>query len=323
MSIAQVHAPSGGAAVTPDRFLRDAVEGLTATPRRLSPKYFYDARGSALFERICGLDEYYVTRTELAIMRRHVAAMADRIGPHCLLIEPGSGSGRKTRLLLDHLEDPAGYVPVEISRSQLVASARALDESFDGLHIWPVHADFVGGFELPEVPGVRRRVVYFPGSTIGNFSPPAARKLLSELRRVAGDGGGLLIGVDLKKDVEILKAAYNDKAGVTAEFNRNVLRRIRDELDVDVDPDQFEHLAFYNRAEGRVEMHLVSTRAQSFRLNGTTVSFKPGETIHTESSYKFDQRQLESLFEQTGWRRADAWTDQRDYFSVQYCEAAR
>lgn len=321
MPSASVHQPQGGAAVSSDRFLDDVVAGLTASPKRLSPKYFYDRRGSELFERICALDEYYVTRTELAIMQAHVEEMADRLGPGCLLIEPGSGSGLKTRLLLSRMSDPAGYVPVDIAREQLVMSARALADDFPGLPIWPVHGDFTAEFDLPQEAAARRRIVYFPGSTIGNFQPDEARSLLGRLRRVAGAGGGLLIGIDLKKSVPVLEAAYNDPGGVTRAFNRNVLHRIRRELGADVDVDRFEHRAFYNEAEGRVEMHLVSDGAQSFRLDGTTITFAPGETIHTENSYKFDDEQFTSLAASAGWNSVDAWTDERNYFSVRYCEA--
>ena len=322
MTPAIVHPPLRGTAFSSDRFLEDAVAGLTATPKRLSSKYFYDRRGSELFDRICELDEYYVTRTELAIMRAHVQEMADRLGPRCLVIEPGSGSGLKTRLLLSHLAEPAGYVPVDIAREQLMSSARALGEAFEGLPIWPVHADVSADFELPDVPEARRRVVYFPGSTIGNFTPPEAESLLGRLRRITGAGGGLLIGVDLHKDVSVLEAAYNDRSGVTSAFNLNVLHRIRRELGAEVDVERFDHRAFYNEAERRIEMHLVSNVAQAFRLNGTTVRFEPGETIHTESSYKYDLQQFSRLAAHAGWRQLAAWTDERDYFAVLHYEAA-
>lgn len=320
MPSARVHDPLEGAAIPADTFEDDVVAGLTANPKRLSPKYLYDRRGSALFDRICELDEYYLTRTELAIMRAHAGDMARLLGPRCLVIEPGSGSGSKTRLLLEALDDPAGYVPVDIAREQLLRSASAIGEAFAGLPVWPVHADFTADFEVPRVPEARRRVVYFPGSTVGNLTPPEASALLGRLGRVAGEGGGLLVGVDRKKDRAVLEAAYNDRAGVTSEFNLNLLGRMRRELGAEIDVDKFEHLAFYNPDEGRVEMHLVSTAAQTVRLNGTVVTFEPGETIHTESSYKYEPDEFAALAAGAGWRAEASWTDECGYFSLVYCE---
>ncbi len=303
-----------------DQFLLDVVAGLTSSPKRLPSKYFYDRRGSELFERICGLPEYYLTRTELKIVREHVADMAGKLGPRCLLIEPGSGSSLKVRLLLSHLTDAAAYVPVDISCEHMKRWAASLDRDFPRLAVLPVHADFSGDFAVPPVAGARRRVFYFPGSTIGNFSPLASRGLLERWGRVAGPGGGLLIGVDLKKDVAILEAAYNDREGVTREFNLNMLSRIRDELDADIRPDSFEHRAHYNEAEGRIEMHLVSRSRQTVHLDHTTVTFEPGETIHTENSYKFDLEQFRALAAAAGWEHVACWTDDDEYFSVMYFE---
>jgi dimethylhistidine N-methyltransferase len=302
------------------RFLHDAVAGLTSTPKRLPSKYFYDQRGSALFERICALDEYYLTRTELAIMRDHASAMADALGPKVLLIEPGSGASVKVRILLDHLRDVVAYVPVDISGRHLEQVTRRLRRDRPQLAVLPVHADFLQAFALPDGPGAGRRVIYFPGSTIGNFTPPEAAAWLTRMGDVAGPGGGLLIGVDLKKDVAVLEAAYNDREGVTGAFNLNVLHRLRDELGAEVRVDRFEHRAFYNEAEGRIEMHLVSTEPQTIRLDHTDVRFEAGETIHTENSYKYDPEQFRALAASAGWRRATSWTDENAYFSVQYCE---
>ena len=301
-------------------FLQDVIDGLSGTPKRVPSKYFYDQRGSELFERICELDEYYLTRTELAIMRCHAGDMADAIGPGCLLIEPGSGSSRKVRLLLEHMRDPAGYVPVDISKEHMTHSAALLGREFPDLHIAPVAADFCEEFDVPEVPGTKRRVVYFPGSTIGNFTPEDATAWLSRMARVAGTGGGLLIGVDLKKDVEILEAAYNDSEGVTRDFNLNLLLRLQRELGADVQPEQFEHRAFYNEPKGRIEMHLVSAEHQVIRLDHTEVELKRGETIHTENSYKFDLDQFRAIAEEAGWRRVAYWMDDEEFFSVQYFE---
>lgn len=302
-------------------FLQDVVDGLRRTPKRVPSKYFYDRRGSELFDQICELDEYYVTRTELAIMLRHAGDMADAIGPGCLIIEPGSGSSRKVRLLLEHLSEPAGYVPLEISKEHMTRWAATLGREFPDLHIAPVAADFSADFEVPAIQGTRRRVVYFPGSTIGNFTPDEAVAWLARMARVAGTGGGLLIGVDLKKDVEIMEAAYNDSEGVTRDFNLNLLSRMQRDLGADVEPDRFEHRAFYNKPKGRIEMHLVSAEQQTIRLDHTKVEMEPGETIHTEVSYKYDLDQFKALAAEAGWRRVSYWTDEDELFSVQYFEA--
>ena len=302
-------------------FLMDVVQGLTGTPKRLPSKYFYDRRGSELFERICELDEYYLTRTELLILRRHAADMAEAIGPGALLIEPGSGNSHKARLLLEHLRDPVGYVPVDISREHMTRWVARLAADFPGLYIVPTVGDFCADFNVPPVPGTRRRVVYFPGSTIGNFTPDEATRWLGRMARITGAGGGLLIGVDLKKDVATLEAAYNDRAGVTRAFNLNLLSRLKSDLGADVRPDRFEHRAFYNADEGRIEMHLVSTQRQTIRLDHTVIELKPGETIHTENSYKYDLEQFAAIAARSGWRRAAYWTDDQELFSVQYFES--
>ena len=301
-------------------FLMDVVQGLTGTPKRLPSKYFYDRRGSELFERICELDEYYLTRTELLILRRHAPDMAEAIGPGALLIEPGSGNSHKARLLLEHLRDPVGYVPVDISREHMTRWVARLAADFPGLYIVPTVGDFCADFDVPPVPGTRRRVVYFPGSTIGNFTPDDATEWLARMARITGAGGGLLIGVDLKKDVATLEAAYNDRAGVTRAFNLNLLWRLKSDLGADVRPDRFEHRAFYNADEGRIEMHLVSTERQTIRLDHTVIELKPGETIHTENSYKYDLEQFAAIAARSGWRRAAYWTDDQGLFSVQYFE---
>ena len=301
-------------------FLLDVVEGLTGTPKRLPSKYFYDRRGSELFERICELDEYYLTRTELLILRRHAADMAEAIGPGALLIEPGSGNSHKARLLLEHLREPVGYVPVDISREHMMRWVAQLAADFPGLYIVPTVGDFCADIDVPPVPGTRRRVVYFPGSTIGNFTPDDATGWLARMARITGAGGGLLIGVDLKKDVATLEAAYNDRAGVTRAFNLNLLWRLKSDLGADVRPDRFEHRAFYNADEGRIEMHLVSTVRQTIRLDHTVIELKPGETIHTENSYKYDLEQFAAIAARSGWRRAAYWTDDQGLFSVQYFE---
>ncbi len=318
----RAHDTNGRAATGAKQFLDDAVEGLTSSPKRLPAKYFYDERGSALFDRICELEEYYLTRTELAIMQRHAPEIAAAIGRRCLLIEPGSGSSEKVRLLLEHLSEPAGYVPVDISKEHMTHSAAAVGTEFPELYVVPVHADFCQDFDVPIVPGSMRRVVYFPGSTIGNLVPDEAASWLRRMARVAGPGGGLLIGVDLTKSVSVLEAAYNDRDGVTRDFNLNVLLRLRNELEADVRVEQFEHRARFNRDEGRIEMHLISKVPQEIRLDHTIVELEAGETIHTENSYKYGQEQFRVLAATAGWQRVACWTDEDDYFSVQYFEAA-
>jgi dimethylhistidine N-methyltransferase len=304
-------------------FLADALAGLSATPKTLPCKYFYDRFGSELFDRICELPEYYPTRTELGILRRHAGDMAGRLGSGCLVVEYGSGSSLKTPLLLEQLVEPAGYVPVDVACDHLLDAAGRIAGRFPGLAVRPVCADFTGSFAVPAVlRPVRRRVVYFPGSTVGNFDPVGARALLAGIARLCGPGGGLLIGVDLRKNVAVLEAAYDDAAGVTAAFNRNLLDRLANELGADLDPSAFRHRAFYNATEGRIEMHLESTRAQTIRLAGREFRFAAGETIHTENSYKYDLAGFAALAASAGLRVEDVWMDDRRLFSVQYLSVA-
>jgi L-histidine N-alpha-methyltransferase len=295
----------------------DIIAGLRDTPKHVSPMYFYDARGSALFDRICTLPEYYPTRTELGILRRHAGAMAAAIGPRALLVEYGSGSSTKTRLLLDRLAEPAAYVPVDISREHLLASAEALAAHYPKLRVVPVCADFTARFALPEVTGADRVVGYFPGSTIGNFGPAEARKFLADVAEQCGPGGALLIGVDLQKPRAVLEAAYDDARGVTAEFNRNLLRRANRELGADFDLAAFDHRAFWNAALGRVEMHLVSRRDQVAHVAGRAIPFAKGETIHTENSHKYELAGFAALAEAAGFGVERVWTDDAGLFSVQ------
>lgn len=300
--------------------LRDEVlEGLRAEQKTLPCKYFYDERGSALFDAICELPEYYLTRTELGIMETHVAAMAAALGPQLLLVEPGSGSSVKTRLLLDHLHRPVAYVPVDISRAHLISAADRLNQLYPDLEVLPVCADFNQPFEIP---ATRRRAhrgaVYFPGSTIGNFEPQAAVQLLHRLQRLAGPEGALLLGADLRKDRAVLENAYNDAAGVTAEFNLNILKRLNRELSADFDLAGFRHRAVYNEPEGCIEMHLISRSAQSVTVAGEAFDFAEGEVILTERSYKYSPELLASLAAKAGLRVEQMWMDDRRYFSVSY-----
>jgi dimethylhistidine N-methyltransferase len=301
------------------KFLRDVVLGLSQSRKELPCKYFYDERGSSLFDEICGLDEYYLTRTEVAILRQHAPDMASALGEDCELIELGSGSGLKTRLLLEQLRAPRAYVPVDISREPLERSARDLARRFPGLRIHPVHADFTGTFSIPETGDPRaRRVVYFPGSTIGNFSPEAALGLFRTIARLVGESGGFLIGFDLDKDESIVLPAYNDRRGVTAEFNLNILARINAELHADFDLDAFSHRADYHRDLERVEMHLVSRGAQVVRIAEMEFAFAAGETIRTECSHKYSFEHFNRLTKRAGFTLHQQWLDANGHFSVQY-----
>jgi dimethylhistidine N-methyltransferase len=310
------HGPRAAAA---DDLLRDVLEGLARPAKELPCKYFYDARGSRLFDRICRLEEYYPTRCELAILRRHGAAMAEVLGPGCALVEYGSGSSLKTRLLLDRLPDAVAYVPVDISDEHLFRSARRLARRYPALEVAPVCADFTRPFALPPLRRpVRRRVVYFSGSTIGNLGPAEATALLAGIARLCGPGGGLLIGVDLDKDPRILEPAYNDRLGVTAAFNLNLLARINRELGADFDLAAFRHHAFYDLRHRRIEMHLVSGRPQLVHVAGTAFAFAEGETIRTEYSHKYRLEDFRALARPAGLEVEQVWTDDEGLYSVQY-----
>ena len=302
----------------------DALAGLRRPRKQLPCKYFYDERGSQLFDEICLLEEYYPTRCELAIMRLHADEMAAACGERCLLIEYGSGSSTKTRRLLSELVKPAGYVPVDISREHLHRSAARIALQYANLPVLPRCADFTAPLELPpDIPPHRRRVVYFPGSTIGNFSPRRARMLLQWILELCGEDGGLLIGVDLKKPQGILERAYNDAAGVTAAFNLNLLARLNRELGADFDPRRFKHFACYNREHGRIEMHLISQCEQVVHVSGERVHFRRGEGIRTECSYKYDLEDFSELAASAGWDIERCWVDPNVMFSVQYLVPAR
>jgi len=301
------------------QFMQDVVHGLGRSQKEIPCKYFYDEAGSALFDEICELDEYYLTRTELAILRAHAPEMAAAIGEDCELIEFGSGSGIKTGLLLDQVRAPRAYVPIDVASQPIERSAQALTERFPGLLVLPVHADFTAPLSLPFTGLPRaRRAIYFPGSTIGNFSPRAAVRLLRSIARLAGDGGGMLIGLDLDKHESIVWPAYNDRRGVTADFNLNLLARINRELDADFDLDAFAHRATYVREKERVEIHLVSRSAQLVRIAGLEFGFDEGETIHTEYSYKYSLEHFGRLTSRAGFTLIRQWLDPMRYFAVQY-----
>jgi len=301
------------------QFRADVLRGLRAAKKELPCKYFYDEIGSDLFEQITALEEYYPTRTEMGIMEQHAVDMAHLLGPRCALVEYGSGSSIKTRLLLDCLSDPAGYIPIDVSREHLRRSARALRKEYPRIEVLPMCADFTQSLKLPvyRKPSARR-VVYFPGSTLGNFAPEEAIALLQQTAKLCGRGGGLLLGIDLRKDARVVEAAYNDRRGVTAAFNRNILVRINRELCANFNIEQFAHRAFYNSVEKRIEMHLVSRCDQTICVGDMPFSFTAGESIHTENSYKYSLRALAGLAEAAGFAVEQVWTDECRYFSVSY-----
>lgn len=304
---------------------RDAVlAGLSAKPKSLPCKFFYDERGSALFEAICEVPEYYLTRTELAILETKAGALAQRIGPNCRLIELGSGASRKVRLLLQAMEQPLAYVPVDISRDFLRDAAASIAADFPDVEVIAVCADYTRPFALPRITApVGKTVGFFPGSTIGNFEPEAVVAFLTHVGKLLGPGAEMLIGADVKKDKAILDAAYNDAQGLNAAFNLNLLHRIKNELDSDIAIDSFAHVAFYNPDEGRVELYIKSLKDQTALVAGRRFSFAAGEMIHTENSYKYAISQFHALAARAGFRALDTWTDAEgtgaeDKFAVYY-----
>ena len=304
-----------------DDFHAEVIAGLKRSPPAISPKFFYDQQGSRLFDAICGCHEYYPTRTESRILRDHCEDIAALVGQGSLLIEPGAGSTEKVRLLLDALR-PHIFMPMDISRDHLRAAARGLAEDFDWLTVCAACVDFTLPLQLPVDPPGLRKVVFFPGSSIGNFEPEAAVEFLANLRNMVGDSGGLIIGVDLKKSPDVLHAAYNDRLGITAAFNLNLLHRINRELGADFDVTAFAHNAFYNDAIGRVEMHLQCQRDTTVRIGGEVLEFNVGNSIHTENSYKYHVEEFQQLAARAGFRPRDCWTDEDGLFSVHYFEAA-
>jgi dimethylhistidine N-methyltransferase len=298
-------------------FLHDVTAGLRTRPKSLPCKYFYDQRGSELFDQICQLDEYYLTRSELSLMDQFASEMGAQIGPGAILVEYGSGSSVKTRYLLDGLPDAVAYVPVDISREHLHQTARELARDYPRIEVLPVCADFTQDFALPRsLKTATHSAVYFPGSTIGNFLPTRAAELLRRIAQMCGAGGGLLIGIDLKKDPATIEAAYNDRLGVTAEFNLNLLRRINRELGGDFDRNQFFHRARYNAELGRVEMNLVSRRAQVVTFGGETIEFDSGESICTEYSHKYTVDEFAAIAAAAGLTLHREWTDKKRQFAV-------
>ena len=301
--------------------LEEVFAGLHKNPKSLPSKYFYDRRGSKLYEEICELDEYYLTRTELAIMEVYISEMAETVGEQSLIIELGSGSGEKTRLLLSHLSAPVAYVPIDVSQDVLNDLADSLGREFRGLEVMPVCADWMGNFELPIVGNYAvKRVVYFPGSTIGNVDRLELVNFLRRIRDLCGRGGGFLVGMDLKKDRNTLEAAYNDSKGITAEFNLNILHHINKALNADFDLDNFRHYATYNEEEGRIEMYLISTCVQDVRIGRESIHFLTDEPLLTEISCKYGLREIGEMVRGL-FHVQNIWTDVDEKFSVQYLVA--
>ena len=306
-------------------FLADVLAGLSAQPRTLPCKYFYDARGSALFEAICECQEYYLTRADLALHEQHLSAISGRVGQGAHIIEFGSGAGIKTRKLLASLDRPRAYTPIEISAAALKVSARQLALDFPDIEIRPLQADYTRDIDtdlLQLDPPSRRRVVYFPGSTIGNFDHAEAITFLGRMGRIARSDGAILIGVDLMKPESMLLAAYDDASGITADFNRNVLVRMQNELEAKLDLNAFSHEARFNREQSRIEMHLVATCLTTITVGGQSFEFRAGDSIHTESSHKYSVDDFRALAEQAGLVSSQVWKDPDGLFSMHWLERA-
>jgi dimethylhistidine N-methyltransferase len=322
-SITAVQSAPGAPPAVSD-FLSDVIAGLSSEPRTLPCKYFYDERGAALFQKICELPEYYITRAEIDILDRHRAEIAAHLGPRISLIGLGTGSGTKTRILIEALEKPAVYIPVDISEKQLRKSTAVFHKIFPDLEILPVCADYLQPVALPSTRRkAARNVVYFPGSTIGNFEPDEATQFLRRVAKVCRHGGALLIGIDLRKDRDVLEAAYNDSAGVTAQFNLNLLARVNRELGADFDLQHWQHRAIYNSDTGRIEMNLISEIDQAVHVADRTFEFRSGEKIITEFSYKYAPEGFAALARDAGFEFQKIWTDDARLFGVFYFTCSR
>lgn len=305
--------------VTPEETDRrgEVIDGLTASPKQLSPKFFYDAAGSKLFDQICTLPEYYPTRTEIGLLKEYGAEIAETIGKDAILLELGSGSSVKIRLLLELLH-PDRYLPIDISSEHLQTSAAHIDASYPWLTVHALCADYSQPWELPYPVKGESVVVFFPGSSIGNFEPERAVELLRTVGHKVGPGGGLLIGVDLKKDPALLHAAYNDSQGITAAFNKNMLSHLNGEFAANFEPERFDHHAFYNAEKGCIEMQLVSQCDQLVSVAGKTIRFTQGEGLHTESSYKYTIEEFQALAGRAGLEPVSVWQDPQQLFSIHY-----
>jgi dimethylhistidine N-methyltransferase len=319
MNPQRIHAALVETAPGKSGFLMETIAGLSGSPLTLPCKFFYDERGAQLFQKICELPEYYITRTELQILRLYSAEMASALGEKIELIGLGTGAGTKTRILLEELHDPAVYIPIDISNEQLHKSTARFQQMFPDLEILPIAADYLEPFELPLPRKLSARsIVYFPGSTIGNFEPNAATEFLRRLVDLCGENGGLLIGVDLQKDRRIIEAAYNDSHGITAEFNLNLLVRANRELGADFDLNTWRHRALYNSSKGRIEMYLVSKRDQRVHIEDREFDFAASERILTEYSYKYTPEGFAAIAHNAGFQFEKLWTDDARLLGVFY-----
>lgn len=300
-------------------FADEVIHGLNQHPRKIPPKFFYDQRGSQIFDAICETGEYYVTRTEIDILTTHRDEIIDLIGTGCLLVEPGSGSSQKVRVLLEALR-PHAYLPLDISRDYLQYAAQELADEYPWLEVHAACIDYTKPIDLSFAPEQSRKVGFFPGSSIGNFEPNQAISFLRNIAHMVQPNGGLLIGVDLKKDPDVLNAAYNDSEGITADFNLNLLGRINRELDANFDVNKFSHQAYYNSKQGRIEMHLVAQKSQTVDTHSQSFHFKAGDSIHTENSYKYHIEEFQALACNAGFQAIRAWTDPDNLFSVHFFE---
>ncbi len=305
-------------------FLQEVLDGLSSDPKTLPCKYFYDQRGSELFEQICQLDEYYITRTEMELLQQVRFELAELIGENAAIIEPGAGAGKKIQLLLDAIEDPELYVPLDISKDFLDHSASVIQKRFPHIKVESIAADFTDELSWPNEhqKAQGKNVVFFPGSTIGNFVPKQATHFLKSLSQLVDQDGGIVVGVDVLKDIPTLEAAYNDSQGVTAEFNKNILKRINRELDADFQIERFEHKALFNPQQSRIEMHLFSQSDQTARLGNQTINFKRGESIHTENSYKYSIDDFEKIVHDAQLKIEHTWQDKDQLFSMHYLSKA-
>jgi len=296
------------------------INGLSQSPKQLHPKFFYDEKGSQIFDQICEQPEYYVPNVEREIFESYADEIIACLGEDCHIIEPGAGSSKKIRFLLDRMK-PAMYVPMDISAEHLRTSAQKLSQDYPTLPIHAICVDHTKAYEFsPEIP-TDKRVFFYPGSSLGNFNPEEAIHFLQDLHDKTGDGGSLLIGIDTKKSIDVLNCAYNDKAGATAAFNLNLLKRIQNELDADINVDGFYHHAFYNAEIGRIEMHLYSHKKQHLRINGNSFHFEKNESIHTENSYKYTIEEFQALAWEAGWKTKKVWQDKQHYFSVHFLDS--
>ena len=302
-----------------DTFKREVIEGLSQSPKRIPSKLFYDERGSRLFEAITRVEEYYPTRTEISILREHLPEIASLIGPNALVIEFGTGAGIKTRMLLGALDSPRAYIPIDISREQLTQASRELAKEFPFLDIRPLWTDYTDPLTLPLISdGNGKNVIFFPGSTIGNFEPEEAIAFLRNAASLAGSNGSLVIGFDRVKERSILEAAYNDKRGITAQFNLHLIERIAEEFNTQISTDDFEHFAFFHERESRIEMHLVANKPLIFQLDGEEIYISNGEHIITEYSYKYTPEAFQKILVESGFNVKNRWIDPNEYFEVCY-----